>query len=104
VLQLRRDLLPALSFHHSGPPENPALPDSVVSAEISGPRRFTAKFHGLQKPATSRLNELQVGMKKSGMADEMCLMARCTIAGHIIRKSPYGSRSQPLKGVYDFYR
>jgi TPR repeat protein len=53
---------------------------------------------------TSGLNELHVGMKKSGMADEMCLMARCTIAGHIIRKSPYGSHSQPLKGVYDFYR
>jgi IstB-like ATP binding protein len=36
-----------------GPPENPALPDSVVSAEISGPRRLTAKFNHLQKPATS---------------------------------------------------
>jgi hypothetical protein len=53
-LQLRRDSLPALSFRHSSPPKNRALPDSVASAEISGPRRLTAEFDRLQKPATSR--------------------------------------------------
>jgi hypothetical protein len=42
-----------LGFRHSGPPKNPALPDSVASAEIPGPRRLTAKFNRLQKPATS---------------------------------------------------
>jgi hypothetical protein len=42
-----------LSFRHSGPPKNPALPDSVASAEIPGQRRLTAKFNQLQKPATS---------------------------------------------------
>jgi hypothetical protein len=44
-----------MSFRHSGPPKNPALPDSLASAEISGPRRLTAKFDPLQKPATSCL-------------------------------------------------
>ena len=53
---------------------------------------------------TDGFNELYLGMKASGMTDEMCLMARCTLVGHIILKSPFGSRSQPLKGVYDFYR
>jgi hypothetical protein len=52
-LQLRRDRLPALSFRHSSPPKNRALPDSVASAEISGPRRLTAEFNHRQKPATS---------------------------------------------------
>lgn len=51
---------------------------------------------------TDGLNELYVGMKSSGLPNEMCLMARCTIVGHIIRKSPYGARSLPLKGVHDF--
>src|SRR3984885_3379820 len=51
--QLRRKRLPPLGFRHSGPPKNPALPDSVTSAEISGPRRPTANFNRLQKPATS---------------------------------------------------
>jgi hypothetical protein len=42
-----------MSFRHSGPPKNPALPDSVASAEVPGPRRLTAKFNHLQKPATN---------------------------------------------------
>src|SRR5277367_4594119 len=53
TLQLRRKPLPPLSFGHSGPPKNPALPDSVASVEIPGPRWLTAKFNRLQKPATS---------------------------------------------------
>ncbi len=52
---------------------------------------------------TDGFNELYRGMKASGMTDDLCLMARCTVVGHIIRKSPFGSRSQPLKGIYDFY-
>src|ERR1700709_777356 len=52
-LQLRRDRLPALRFHHSGPSKKRALPYSVVTAEISGPERLTAKFDRLQKPVTS---------------------------------------------------
>jgi hypothetical protein len=53
TLQLRRQRLRPLSFRHSGPPKNPALPGSVASAEIPGPRRLTAKFKRLQKTATS---------------------------------------------------
>ncbi|MEA2744431.1 MAG: hypothetical protein QOG25_2802 [Acetobacteraceae bacterium] len=53
TLQLRRKRLPPLSFRHSGPRKKPALPDPVASAEIPGPRRPTAKFNRLQKPATS---------------------------------------------------
>jgi hypothetical protein len=45
--------LAAVEFPHSGPPKNPALPGSVASAEIPGPRRLTAKFKRLQKTATS---------------------------------------------------
>jgi hypothetical protein len=52
-LQLRRKRLPPLSFRHSGPPKNPALPDSVASAEIPGQRPLKVKFNRLQKPATS---------------------------------------------------
>lgn len=53
---------------------------------------------------TDGLNELHFGMKSSGMKDNMCLMARCTIVGHIILNSPYAAGSQPLKGVENFYR
>jgi hypothetical protein len=52
-LQLRRKPLPPLSFRHSGPPKNPALPDSVALVEIPGQRRLTAKFNRFQKLATS---------------------------------------------------
>ena len=52
-LQVRRDRLPALRFHHLGPSKKRALPDLVVTAEISGLERLTAKFDRVQKPATS---------------------------------------------------
>jgi len=52
---------------------------------------------------TDGLNELYMGMKTAGVADGLCLMARCTIVGHIIRRSAYGSRSAPLRGIRDFY-
>jgi hypothetical protein len=52
IAELRRDRLPPLNFRHSGPPGNRASPDSMASAEISGPGRLTAKLGRLQKPAT----------------------------------------------------
>lgn len=52
---------------------------------------------------TNGLTELYMGMKAGRVADELCLMARCTIVGHIVLKSPYGSRSAPLKSIKDFY-
>jgi hypothetical protein len=66
-LQLRRDRLPALSFRHSSPPKNRALPDSVASAEISGPRRLTAEFDRLQKPATSCADALAERVRQLGI-------------------------------------
>jgi hypothetical protein len=52
-IQLRRNCLPALSFRHSGPPENWTLPNSLTSAESPGPRRLTSISDHIQKPATS---------------------------------------------------
>ena len=52
-IQLRRNRLPALIFCHSGPPENGTLLDSLTSTENPGPRRLTANFGRLQKPATT---------------------------------------------------
>ncbi|WP_207081339.1 sel1 repeat family protein [Novosphingobium sp. KA1] len=37
------------------------------------------------------------------MSDKLAVMARCSIVGHIIAKSPYGDRSQPLRGVDTFF-
>jgi hypothetical protein len=53
--------------------------------------------------ATNGLNELGVAMMMSGFKNEICAMARCTVVGYIIRKSPFGSRSGPLLGVRDFF-
>jgi hypothetical protein len=53
--------------------------------------------------ATNALNELGVAMMMSGLKNEICAMARCTVVGYIIRKSPFGSRSGPLLGVSDFF-
>jgi hypothetical protein len=39
---------PHMSFGHSGPPKNRALPDSLALAEVSGPGRLTTKFDRLQ--------------------------------------------------------
>ena len=53
--------------------------------------------------ATNALNELGVAMMMSGLKYEICAMARSTVVGYIIRKSPFGSRSGPLLGVSDFF-
>lgn len=52
---------------------------------------------------TDGLTELYMGLRAGGVTDELALMARCTVVGHIVLKSPYGSRSAPLKGIRDFY-
>lgn len=51
---------------------------------------------------TDGLNQLHLGLRQSGMSDDLCLMARCTIVGHLILKSAYASRAQPLLGIDDF--
>lgn len=52
---------------------------------------------------TDGLNKLHLAMRKSGVSDKLAVMARCSIVGHIIAKSPYGDRSQPLRGVDTFF-
>ena len=52
---------------------------------------------------TDGLNKLYVAMRHSGASDKLALMARCSIVGHIIAKSPYGDRSQPLCGLDTFF-
>ncbi|MBY5708869.1 hypothetical protein [Rhizobium leguminosarum] len=52
---------------------------------------------------TDGLNKLHVAMKRSGVSDRLAVMARCSIVGHVIAKSPYGDRSQPLRGVDTFF-
>lgn len=52
---------------------------------------------------TDGLNKLHVAMRRSGVRDELAVMARCSIVGYIIAKSPYGDRSQPLRGVDTFF-
>ena len=52
---------------------------------------------------TDGLNKLTIAMMRSGLSDRLALMARCSIVGHIIAKSPYGDRSEPLRGVDTFF-
>ena len=49
------------------------------------------------------LNKLHTAMRHSGVSDELAIMARCSIVGYIIEKSPYGDRAQPLRGVDTFF-
>lgn len=52
---------------------------------------------------TSGLNSLHVAMRQSGASDELAVMARCSIVGHVIAKSTYGDQSQPLLGIDKFF-
>jgi hypothetical protein len=52
---------------------------------------------------TDGLNKLHVAMRRSGVNDKLAIMARCSIVGYIIAKSPYRDRSQPLRGVDTFF-
>jgi hypothetical protein len=52
---------------------------------------------------TDGLNKLSIAMKRSGLSSKLVVMARCSIVGHIIAKSPYGDFSQPLRGVDTFF-
>ena len=52
---------------------------------------------------TDGLNKLYFAMTSSGINEELALMARCSIVGYIIEKSPFADRSQPLLGVDSFF-
>lgn len=52
---------------------------------------------------TDGLNSLSVAMRNVGFDAETTAMARCSIVGYIILKSPYGEKSQPLLGLDQFF-
>lgn len=53
---------------------------------------------------TDGLNEISVAMRNAGFDAETTAMARCSIVGYIIKKSPYGGKSQPLLGRDTFFK
>jgi hypothetical protein len=53
---------------------------------------------------TDGLNKLHIAMRHSGVSDKLAVMARCSIVGYIIAKSPYGGRSEPLRGIDTFFQ
>lgn len=52
---------------------------------------------------TDGLNELAVAMGKIGYDQNLIVMARCSIVGYIILKSPYGQHADPLRGLDSFF-
>jgi hypothetical protein len=52
---------------------------------------------------TDGLNEMHLGLKRLGTRDPYCRMARCTIVGYIVSKSPYGANAEPLLGTDRFF-
>jgi len=52
---------------------------------------------------TDGLNEISVAMSQAGYDQNLVVMARCSIVGYIVLKSPYGNRSEPLRGVDTFF-
>lgn len=52
---------------------------------------------------TDGLNVFYLKMRDAGASNELALMARCSIVGHIIKKSPYGDKSKPLYGIDKFF-
>lgn len=52
---------------------------------------------------TDGLNALCIAMRHSGVSDKLTVMARCSIVGHIIAKSPYGAHAKPLRGIDTFF-
>jgi TPR repeat protein len=52
---------------------------------------------------TDGLNQLSVAMHNAGFDGKTVAMARCSIVGYIILKSPYGNKAQPLLGTDRFF-
>ena len=52
---------------------------------------------------TDGLNALHLAMKRAGVDEKLAVMARCSIVGHIIAKSPYANRAQRLLGTDQFF-
>lgn len=52
---------------------------------------------------TDGLNQFSVSMRNTGFDAKTAAMARCSIVGYIILKSPYGNKAQPLLGIDRFF-
>ena len=52
---------------------------------------------------TDGLNSFYIAMRRTGASENLAIMARCSIVGHIIAKSPFGARSQALRGLDTFF-
>lgn len=52
---------------------------------------------------TDGLNAFSVAMGQIGYDQNLVVMARCSIVGYIILKSPYGQRAEPLRGLDVFF-
>ena len=52
---------------------------------------------------TDGLNDLAVAMGQIGYDQNLIVMARCSIVGYIILKSPYGQHAEPLRGLDTFF-
>jgi len=52
---------------------------------------------------TDGLNNLFLSMRQAGYADNVCLMARCTIVGYVIARSKYAAFTPPLPGINGFF-
>lgn len=51
---------------------------------------------------TDGLNDLFFAMRRNGVDEHLCIIARCTMVGYLILKSGFGSQSSPLLGVKEF--
>lgn len=52
---------------------------------------------------TDGLNDFSLALSRSGMGSSLGKMARCTIVGHLIKKSYLGEKAAPLLGVTRFF-
>ena len=52
---------------------------------------------------TDQFNDFAVAMGQVGYDQNLIAMARCSIVGYIILKSPYGKHAEPLRGLDTFF-
>ncbi|MEQ5828489.1 sel1 repeat family protein [Sulfitobacter sp. NFXS29] len=52
---------------------------------------------------TDGMNAISEALRESGVPLQLAVMARCSIVGHIISKSAFGGKAQPLQGVDKFF-
>lgn len=52
---------------------------------------------------TDGLNDFSFALSRSGMERKLGKMARCTVVGHMIKKSYLGENAAPLLGVQRFF-